>query len=158
MSFTAFTIIFYLIFSGNFAPIHLAPVPFEKEQLSGSGSPKKAGPSVDLMEQFDELQVPGPFSTNPVLKTSWSSGSLNSISSSSGRYSPLARLALSNSPKENLLSIKGDDKVTELITEVCDEDEKEDDSVLVPFSFDEKTINPLLVKNIESQEQKKPKL
>lgn len=130
MPLATFTFLFYLILSNCLIAIQPAFIPRNKIKAAGvtTGTdnkvklPKINGPSVDLVEKFDEFQVTGPFRTSkstaplPVLRNSWSTNSLSSTTGSSSKYSPLARLALSNSQKEAAVAIKGDE-VNELVIE-----------------------------------------
>ena len=124
----AFTV--YLILSTNFTFIQSASFTLKKETDDTSSLEAKIrslkiegnGPCSDPSEIFEKFQETGPFRINH-LKPSVSSESLNSISS--GGYSPLARLALSNSQKDNSVAIQGEE-VNKLVFEAADEEVTED--------------------------------
>lgn len=123
----AFTV--YLIFSASFDPVRSASFTSNEENDKPSYLTNRLkslkiegnGP-IDALETFEEHQETGPFRVNR-MKTSLSCESLNSASS--GKYSPLARLALSNSQRESFVGVQGDE-VNKLVSRAEDEDEEEE--------------------------------
>lgn len=101
----------YLIVSTIFKTIQSASLTSdqEKDKLSFLEARMKLlkMPFMDATETFEEYQETGPFRVSR-FKMSPSPESLNSAASSR-KYSPLARLALSNSQRDSFVAIQGDE-------------------------------------------------
>lgn len=138
----AFTV--YLIFSKTFDSVRCASFTSNEENDKTSYLTTRMkslkvegnGPFIDTFETFEEFQETGPFRVNR-MKTSLSCECLNSASS--GKYSPLARLAFSNSSQSVL--VQGDE-VNKLISGAENSDEDEED------------VNEVSEEHIESNNKK----
>lgn len=142
----AFTV--YLIFSTS---VQCAPFTSNEENdktsylttLIKSLKVEGYGPFIDALETFEEFQETGPFRVDR-MKTSLSCESLNSASS--GKYSPLARLALSNSQRESFVGVQGDE-VNKLVSGAENSDEEDEEE-------DEENVYEVAEEKIESYNKK----